>query len=62
MRYAKAFNNKFAFKVNASYLQGTDWIANSTADFNPQSIANPAFPQLSGNNNPAYDGSKFLWQ
>ena len=56
LRYAKAFNDKLAFKVNASYLQGTDWIANSTADFNPQSIANPAFPELSGKNNPAYDG------
>ncbi len=56
LRYAKAFNNKFAFKVNASYLKGSDWVANSTADFNPQTIANPAFPQLSGSNNVAYDG------
>ena len=22
MRYAKAFNNKFAFKINAEYMQG----------------------------------------
>lgn len=56
IRYAKAFNDKFAFKINASYLQGTDWVANSTADFNPQPIANPSFPQLSGSNNVAYDG------
>lgn len=26
VRYAKAFNNKFAFKVNASYMQTTDWL------------------------------------
>ncbi len=56
IRYAKAFNNRFAFKINASYLKGSDWIANSTADFNPQTAANPAFPQLSGSNNVAYDG------
>ena len=54
--YAKAFNNKFAFKINASYLKGSDWVANNTADFNPQPIANPAFPELSGSNNVAYDG------
>src|SRR5882724_6623193 len=46
VRYARAFNDKFAFKINASYLKGTDWVANSTKDFNPQTIANPAFPQL----------------
>jgi iron complex outermembrane recepter protein len=28
IRYAKAFNNKFAFKVNFSYQDATDWKAN----------------------------------
>ena len=28
LRYGKAINNKFAYKVNLSYLEGTDWIAN----------------------------------
>ncbi len=28
LRYGKAINNKFAYKVNLSYLQGTDWAAN----------------------------------
>ncbi|MFL5728097.1 MAG: TonB-dependent receptor [Cytophagaceae bacterium] len=57
IRYAKAFNDKFAFKVNASYFQGIDWISNTTTDQNPQNLstANPAFPQLSGSDNPAYD-------
>ena len=32
LRYAKAFNNKFAFKINASYLKGTDWYANDYTD------------------------------
>ena len=56
IRYAKAFHDKFAFKVNFSYLKGTDWVADDKSDFNPQPIANPAFTELSGANNPAYDG------
>lgn len=28
VRYAKSFNDKFAFKVNATYLSATDWEAN----------------------------------
>jgi iron complex outermembrane receptor protein len=32
LRYAKAFNNRFAFKLNASYLTGTDWYANDYTD------------------------------
>lgn len=59
VRIAKAFNNKFAFKLNFSYLQGTDWLANTQTDQNPQNLnsANPRFPELSGANNPAAD----LW-
>ncbi|GAA4462706.1 TonB-dependent receptor [Nibrella saemangeumensis] len=59
IRIAKAFNNKFAFKVNVSYLQGTDWVANTQIDQNPQDLAgaNPRFPELSGAINPAAD----LW-
>ncbi len=56
IRYAQAFNNRFAFKINFSYLKGTDWVADSKDDFNPQYKSNPAFPELTGSNNPAYDG------
>jgi iron complex outermembrane receptor protein len=58
VRYAKAFNNKFAFKVNASYMQGTDWRSNTRLDQNPNNLksANPAFPELNGKNNVAFDG------
>jgi outer membrane receptor protein involved in Fe transport len=28
IRYAKAFNDKFAFKINFNYLTATDWIGN----------------------------------
>ena len=57
IRYAKAFNDKFAFKINFSSLQGTDWVANGLTDQNPQNLvsANPRFPELSGANNPATD-------
>lgn len=56
-RYAKAFNNKWAFKVNGSYMRATDWLSNTTTDqnSNDRSTANPNFPQLAGSNNPAYD-------
>jgi outer membrane receptor protein involved in Fe transport len=39
IRYAKAFNNKFAFKVNFSYMKATDWIGNDyrTDRSNPES-------------------------
>ncbi len=57
-RYAKAFNNKFAFKINGSYMQGTDWRSNTRTDQNTNNLksANPAFAELNGNNNVAFDG------
>lgn len=36
VRYAKAFNNRFAFKVNASYLKGLDWYATDYTDVDAQ--------------------------
>lgn len=49
-RYAKAFNDKFAFKINASYLTGVDWHANDYTDISTTTAAN-----LRGPNNPARD-------
>ena len=59
VRYAKAFNNQWAFKINASYFSGTDWLSNTATDQNPwfRTTANPGYPELSGENNPAAD----LW-
>lgn len=59
VRYAKAFNNKLAFKINASYLNGSDWISNTLIDQNPNNLktANPNYQELNGENNPAAD----LW-
>ncbi len=58
IRYAKAFGKKFAFKINASYLRGIDWVSNTRTDQNPNDkiTANPAFPALNGANNAAFDG------
>jgi iron complex outermembrane recepter protein len=58
IRYAKAFNNKFAFKVNLGYMKGIDWISNTRYDQNPNNFksANPNFPSLNGANNVAFDG------
>jgi iron complex outermembrane receptor protein len=58
IRYAKAFNNKFAFKINLGYMQGIDWQSNTRLDQNPNNLksANPGFPALNGANNVAFDG------
>jgi len=34
IRYAKAFNNKFAYKVNVSYVRAQDWQANDHTNLN----------------------------
>ncbi len=46
-RYARAFNNKFAFKLNASYLTGTDWYATDFTDIDPNTP-----PAQRGDHNP----------
>jgi len=50
LRYAKAFNDRFAFKVNVAYLTGEDWHAN---DYTDVSVAVPV--EQRGPNNPARD-------
>ncbi|QNF34664.1 TonB-dependent receptor [Adhaeribacter swui] len=49
-RYAKAFNNRFAFKLNASYLSGVDWYATNFTDVSAQTA-----PAQRGPNNPGRD-------
>ena len=51
-RWAYKVNPKFAFKVNGTYLRGTDWIANDMADLNPNANVTTG---LTGADNPAYD-------
>ena len=53
-RYAKAFNNKLAFKVGVSYLTAKDWQA---TDYRDQSFSNNAMLDNGTRaNNPGYDG------
>jgi iron complex outermembrane receptor protein len=52
IRYAKAFHNRLAFKINVSYLTGYDWIAHQQQDLNPNANASL---NLLGEDNPALD-------
>ncbi len=50
--------NRFAYRLNASHFQGTDWVSSNASDQNPyylttSNLNNPEFN--SGENNPAYD-------
>ncbi|MEO9869586.1 TonB-dependent receptor [Ekhidna sp.] len=47
LRYAKAFNNKFAFKVNATYQYADDW--HGTSEFDRNATNNP-FASIGGEN------------
>ncbi|GLU53016.1 TonB-dependent receptor [Dyadobacter frigoris] len=50
IRYAKSFNNRLAFKLNASYLTGTDWYANNYTDIDPNTPAANRGPNNPGRN------------
>lgn len=49
VRYAKAFNEKFAFKMGFNWIQGTDWYAYNYTDKNARLQGDLSV-------NPAYDG------
>ena len=58
VRYAHTLGGeRWAVKVNGSWLRGTDWVSDTQIDQNPQTAAtaNPRFPELSGADNPAAD-------
>lgn len=52
-RYAKAFSDKVAFKMNVGYLRADDWQAN---DFRDQSLANGFGFDGNRGTNPGYNG------
>ena len=52
IRYAKAFNNKLAFKANVSYLKADDWQAYDTRDQSSLATLNTGTKA----NNPNYNG------
>ena len=51
LRYAKAFSNRMAIKVTASYLTATDWHANDNRDRSDLDDLS-----LNRTTNPGYDG------
>ncbi len=57
LRYAKAFNNKFAFKINLAYFQAYDWNAE---DYRSKTIGasgiQTGIDQSTRTSNSAYDG------
>jgi len=53
VRWAKVIANKWAFKINAGFTRGYDWIADKKSDLNPTANATT---NLLGVDNPAYDG------
>lgn len=56
VRFAKAFNDRFAFKVNVAYLEADDWQA---TDYRDQSLTNNTTLENNVGNsqgNPTYDG------
>ena len=52
LRIARAFNDKWAFKVNGSFVRGRDWVANSRTDLNPGANTSTG---LTGDSNPGAD-------
>ncbi|MCL6525144.1 MAG: TonB-dependent receptor [Thermoflavifilum sp.] len=52
-RYAKAFQNKWAFKINIDYVKGYDWIADDTSNYDAQNFTVKPGTRLT---DPAYDG------
>ncbi|MGI4887086.1 MAG: TonB-dependent receptor [Janthinobacterium lividum] len=52
VRFAKALSDRWAFKINGTYLRGYDWIANDQTDINPNGNATTG---LFGADNPAQD-------
>ncbi|MEQ9425216.1 MAG: TonB-dependent receptor [Cyclobacteriaceae bacterium] len=51
LRYAKAYNDRFAFKVNVNYITATDWHALDQRD-----RTNLTDPNSTRASNPGYDG------
>lgn len=51
LRYAKSFHEKFAFKINVSYLRAKDWYAGDYRDRTDLNNKN-----LTRDTNPGYDG------
>lgn len=56
VRYAKAFNNKIAFKVNAAYLQARDWQATDYTNLNEPNVSRQYDPARPAGTPTNFDG------
>lgn len=55
LRYAKAFKNKFAFKVGAQYVKAVDWLANDSSNYSRSGTVGKVIPGTR-TSDPNYDG------
>ena len=53
-RYAKAFNDKFAFRISGDYTHAKDWMANDTRNYNP--TTGQILPGTNHSTDPSYNG------
>ncbi|WP_428654982.1 carboxypeptidase-like regulatory domain-containing protein [Runella sp.] len=54
VRYAKAFNNKFAFKINLSYIQAKDW---QSSNYDNLNLGGSSDPLRGAGTKTDYDGT-----
>ena len=54
-RYAKAFNNKFAFKIGGQFISATDWLADDSSNYSRAGNIGKVIPG-SRQTDPNYDG------
>jgi len=54
-RYAKSFNNKFAFKIGAQFISADDWLANDTSNYDRSGTSGKLIPGTRMTD-PNYDG------
>ncbi len=55
MRWAKNFNDKFAFKVSAQYISADDWLASDTSNYHRDGTSGKLIPGTRSTD-PNYDG------
>lgn len=55
LRYAKAFKNKFAFKIGAQYIKAVDWLANDSSNYSRSGTIGQVIPGTRASD-PNYDG------
>ena len=54
-RYAKSFNNKFAFKIGAQFISADDWLANDSSNYDRSGTSGKLIPGTRMTD-PNYDG------